>query len=400
MPDANVTIPCAVCHRTDRPAVCPVGDGHDRICRACFAELEYCARCREPAFALTLAGVGARLCRRCVARYRPCVSCRELTGSGLRTDIDEPVCDDCATSFFDTCYGCGCYSAATRYLSGGFRSCTQCATNRYAPCQECGTLLRENGSCDLCAHPHRVRAYSYKPDPRFHGDGPLYLGLELEVIVPEHRYTDAVATATARLGRLGYLKRDSSIEPTGFELVTHPMSYRFAVEKFPWTLLAELDKLGCWADDTVGLHVHASRDGFDSPAHVYRWMKLLYRNESEVSRLARRRSRYAPFDRAARARARDTAKDHKHAVGLDRYQAINPHPRHTLEVRVFASSLEAGQVQAALAFTAASIDYTRHLTILDIRAGGWDWRHFATWVAGRPEYTPLAVEMETLACAC
>ncbi|MEV3965197.1 hypothetical protein AB0M34_30670 [Nocardia sp. NPDC050193] len=399
MPDTVYAIPCPVCHREDRPAVYPVGTGADRVCRSCFAELDSCRRCRQPALTLTTVTSGAQLCEGCVTRYRPCVSCAELTGPGMRTDHDEPVCPNCADRLFDTCFGCDRVSAASRYLSGGYRACPHCAATRYSECRECGTLLRENGSCDLCAHPQRVRSYSYKPDPRFHGEGPLYLGLELEVIVPEDRYSDAVAAATTRLGRLGYLKKDSSIEPTGFELVTHPLSYRFAMEEFPWTLLGELDGLGCSVDDSVGLHVHASRAGFASPAHVYRWMKLLYRNETEVSRLARRRSRYAPFDRVARARARDTAKDHKHAVGLERYQAINPHPRHTLELRVFASSLEVGQVQAALAFTAASIDYTRQLTIPDIRAGGWEWSSFAQWVTDRPEYAPLALEMEALACA-
>ncbi|MFD4407718.1 hypothetical protein ACFWPH_33635 [Nocardia sp. NPDC058499] len=317
----------------------------------------------------------------------------------MRTDTDEPVCYLCV-NLFDSCFGCSRYTASSRYLSGGFRACPRCADTRYSPCDDCGTLLREHGSCDLCAYPQRVRSYRYKPDPRFHGNGPLFLGLELEVIVPAHRYNDAAATATERLGRMGYLKTDSSIHPTGFEIVTHPLAYPYAIEHFPWPLLGELDELGCRADSTVGLHVHASRAGFDSPAHVYRWMKLLYRNEGAVSTLARRRSRYAPFDLAARARARETAKDCKHAVGLDRYQAINPHPRHTLELRVFASSLVVGQVQAALAFTAASIDYTRNLRIPDIRAGAWEWGAFTAWVTGRPEYAPLSVELEALACAC
>lgn len=399
MPEVDFSIPCPVCHRDDHPALCPVGSGSDRVCRSCFEEMGYCAGCRERALTLTTTANRLSLCQNCVANHRPCVSCRRLTGPGMRTDTDEAVCTDCAYSLFDSCFGCERYTASSRYLSGGFRACLRCAETRYSECDQCATLLRENGSCDLCAYPRRVRAYSYKPDPRFHGDGPLYLGLELEVIVPADRHNDAVTVATEQLGRLGYLKNDSSIRPMGFEIVTHPLSYRFALEQFPWTLLGELDELGCWTDSTVGLHVHASRAGFASPAHVYRWMKLLYRNETEVSALARRRSRYAPFDRTARARARDTAKGHKHAVGLDRYQAINPHPRHTLELRIFASSLDAGQVQAAVAFTAASIDYTRHLSVLDIRAGGWDWAAFAAWLADRPEYAPLTVEMEALACA-
>ncbi|MFE9324030.1 hypothetical protein ACIHDR_41655 [Nocardia sp. NPDC052278] len=324
-----------------------------------------------------------------------------MTGPHERTDTDEVVCYRCATAFFDRCFNCGRHSAASRYVSGGMRACTRCAAG-FSCCRDCGTLLRGQRGCELCAHPARVRNYSFKPDPRFHGEGPLFLGLELEIVVPEHTYADAVELATAQLGGLGYLKRDSSIQPGGFELVSHPMSYRYAIDRFPWVLLGQLKDLGCDTNAGVGLHVHASRAGFASPAHVFRWMKLLYRNESEVTRLARRRSRYAPFDRVARSRVKDTAKNHVHALGLDRYQAINPYPRHTLELRVFASSLEVGRVQAALAFTAASIDYTRALRIPDVRAGAWEWSRFAAWVDTHPTYLPLTEQLRELelACAC
>ncbi|MFF0499749.1 hypothetical protein ACFYU5_33445 [Nocardia aobensis] len=50
--------------------------------------------------------------------------------------------------------------------------------------------------------------YTYRPDPRFHGTGPLYLGLELEIIVPEHRFDTCATLATDHLAGLGYLKRD------------------------------------------------------------------------------------------------------------------------------------------------------------------------------------------------
>ncbi|MEU6559418.1 hypothetical protein [Nocardia nova] len=254
--------------------------------------------------------------------------------------------------------------------------------------------------CESCTSRGKVWNYTYKPDPRFHGEGPLYLGLELEVIVPRSRYDTCAGLATDRLGGLGYLKRDSSIQPCGFEVVTHPLSYRYALDSFPWLLLDELHERGCRADASVGLHVHASRAGFDNPAHIYRWLKLLYRNESAVTRLAGRRTHYAQFDSVARARARDTAKGPQHALGLERYQAINPLPRHTLELRVFASSLDVRRVQSALAFTAASIAYTRGLRVADVRAGAWEWTRFAAWVGTHPDYAPLAAELEDLACAC
>lgn len=397
MPDTLSCPPCAVCGSCDLGDRYPVE--HQRVCARCMRRLPRCFRCRELSLALTATADDQQLCTECVAGWLPCVSCRAVTSPRVRTDTDEPVCQRCAAVLFDLCYECSRYSAAGRYVSGGHRVCTSCV-DRFDSCPDCGTLTRAGRRCDCRIHREHVWHYSYKPDPRFHGEGPLYLGMELEIIVPYYRYSEAVSVVGDHLGRLGYLKQDSSIQPTGFELVTHPMSYRYAIEKFPWPLLGALEELDCETDSTVGLHVHASRDGFDSPAHIYRWMKLLYRNESPVSTIARRRSHYAPFDRTARARVKDTAKGPLHALGLARHQAINPYPRKTLELRVFASSLDVQRVQAALAFTAASIDYTRRLRVADVRAGGWEWSRFAAWVADRPDYQPLWAEMEDLACAC
>ncbi|MBY8863547.1 hypothetical protein K7711_44260 [Nocardia sp. CA2R105] len=256
--------------------------------------------------------------------------------------------------------------------------------------------------CDACQSGAEVWNYSYKPDPRFHGEGPLYLGMELEIIVSQrHRYRAVSAVADA-VGRLAYLKNDSSIEPSGFELVTHPMDYTFAMREFPWALLGELSALGCVSDRRVGLHVHASRAGFSSPAHIYRWATFLYRNEIAVTELAGRRSRYARFSTQARTRIKDTAKGQPHGTDVDRYQAVNPHPRHTLEVRVFAGSLDPVRVQAALGFVTASIEYTRGLSSHDIaRHHGWDWPRFTDWVHTRTgDYAALAQRLGEVSLAC
>jgi hypothetical protein len=94
---------------------------------------------------------------------------------------------------------------------------------------------------------------------------------------------------------------------------------------------------------------------------------------------------------------RDYAKD---ASGR-RYQAINTCPRDTFELRIFASSLTAQEVQAALALAAASVDYTSALTVADItQRDGWDWETFARWVNEQPQYAPLSREMERLSCVC
>ncbi|MFE3058794.1 hypothetical protein [Nocardia sp. NPDC059239] len=341
-----------------------------------------------------------RLCRACADGWTKCARCRYYAPTTWRTDTGDRVCPHCVDRFFDHCGVCSLYTADSRYVSGGLRVCSRCAES-YGVCDECGTLVTEHTDCDGCESGGRVWGYNYKPDPRFFGRGPLFLGLELEVVVPHENYQLCASTAGDYVRDLGYLKHDSSILPLGFELVTHPMDYRFAIEQFPWPLLERLEELGCRSDASVGIHVHVSRDGFDSPAHIYRWAKLIYRNEPQTVALARRRTDFAQFSSTARERVKHTAKDDVRRFGLNRYQAINPHPRKSLELRVFAGSLDRQQVQAALAFAAATVEYTRGLTATEvIQRGGWRWDQFSAWVSQREEYAPLRAQMEALPCAC
>lgn len=394
MPDVELPDPWGVC-RTRDPGTRYSIDGGS-VCEDCVYSCPQCYRCGTRAITLTDTNCAGRLCSECMSRLNPCVVCADVTSAMQRVDTGGVVCEICAR-LFDQCFQCERFTRHSRYVVGNQRACAECARQLRA-CRDCGTLIRGRGHCDRCADPYKVWNYFYRPDPIFHGDGPLFLGMELEVVVPVDRYDDTVTIAVDALGPLAYLKRDSSIQPAGFEIVCHPMTYQYALTGFPWQMLDDLHVMGCRTNTSVGLHVHASRAGFTGPAHVYRWMKLVYRNHAEVTALARRTSRrYAPFEPGTRARAKDLAKGARHALGLPRNQAINPHPRDTLELRVFASSLEAQQVQAALAFTDASIRYTADLTIPEIRAGGWDWDRFTDWTSRRLEYSPLLAELADLA---
>lgn len=394
MPDVDLPDPCGVC-RTRDPGTRYTLDG-GFVCETCVYRCPQCYQCGARAITLTPTTGAGLLCTGCVSRLRPCVVCSEITSARHPVDTGGVVCELCAR-LFDQCYRCERFTRHSRYVVGNQRACAECARELRA-CTDCGTLLRGRGECERCADPYRVWNYFYRPDPIFYGDGPLFLGMELEVVVPADRYDDLVAIAVDALGPLGYLKRDSSIAPAGFEIVCHPMTYQYALTGFPWHMLADLQVMGCRTNSSVGLHVHASRAGFTGPTHVYRWMKLVYRNHAEVATLARRTSRrYAPFEPGTRARAKDLAKGAHRALDLPRNQAINPHPRDTLELRVFASSLEPQQVQAALAFTDASIHYTAELSVPQIRAGGWEWDRFTDWLSRRLEYRPLLDELTALA---
>ncbi|WP_372667952.1 hypothetical protein [Amycolatopsis kentuckyensis] len=310
---------------------------------------------------------------------------------------DRQLCSPCAVGF-DLCDYCGLYDDALRSTDTDREMCDDCASRLdYYECNVCTTLIDSGTSCE----DHRddlddLHDYSYKPAPVFHGIGPRYLGLELEINVPDGDLGRRIDDTVDTLAGLGYLKEEMSID-YGFELVTHPMAYRWAVDCFPWHLLEQLELAGCSGDGN-GLHVHISRAAFTGPCHVFRWMKFIYRNADDVQTLAGRSSSYAAFRDSERNHIKDACKG---TYWAPRSSAINTQPEETFELRVFASSLDIQRVQAALAFADASVAYTRDLTIHDItQAGGWTWAAFTQWLRTRPQYAPLTAELEVMACAC
>lgn len=230
--------------------------------------------------------------------------------------------------------------------------------------------------------------YSFLPNPLvFRGEGPLYLGMELETEVNDLRanVSDAAEIANEHLGEIGYLKEDGSID-YGFEIVTTPMSYPYFLEHFPFDMLTKLQEIGCRTTRGTGIHVHVSKAAF-TPVHAYKWLKFWHRNREQVEAFARRDSaQWAQFSRDDRRRVKFYCKgqynrnDEGRTYGPPRYSAINVLPPYTYEVRVFRSSLSPRRVRATLGLVAASVAYTRELTPAAISAGGWDWAALTKWV--------------------
>lgn len=398
------------CERCEEPIPLPgpvVTIEGERLCAGCVADVPRCDSCARHAREQYLTVQEGSLCAECRIGWSRCEDCLYYTRPIVAIAGGGEVCEGCA-EYYSRCDDCGDRTARTTTVEGDREVCESCEIEDYHECGDCPTLIRRSyTTCDSCEDGavdcHGIHDWSYKPAPVFHGEGPLFLGLELELKVPRPVLCDAADTAIEHLGGLGYLKEDGSIRPCGFELVTHPMSYRFARERFPWPLLTRLRLLGARADDTVGIHVHVARAGFSSPAHVYRWLKFVYRNETPVTTLARRRgSQWAEFTPDARARAITDAKGvREDGVYIPRYQAVNVQPPDTFELRMFASSVKPQQVKAALAFAAASVEYTRGLSASQIaRRRGWEWAAFTAWVANRrSDYPALLAEMEALRCA-
>lgn len=316
-----------------------------------------------------------------------CAYCRERPAGYVLSDTLTALCRGCfAAADVHRCHVC----------DGFFENALPCDTH-CSDCCEAETDYDdyddEYGDSDMSCN-GLVYDYSYKPDPDFHGDGPVHLGMELEVEVRRSAYTETARCAVQHLGSLGYLKEDGSIR-CGFEIVTHPMSHAYAGENFPWEMLTELAALGAEGGDEVGIHVHVSRAGFSGPAHAYRWLKFLYRNAAAVQSIARRQeSQWASFEHYDRVNIKHYV---KRTMYGRRYAAVNVCNSNTFEVRVFASTLERREVQAALDLVAGSVEYTRHLTVREILNGGWTWDNFIEWAGAKEQgdtYNALIAESD------
>lgn len=252
-----------------------------------------------------------------------------------------------------------------------------------------------------------INYHSYRPTPMFMGEGPRFMGFELETCASRAKGIEGSAsTVLDAWGDIAYLKEDGSIS-YGFEIVTHPMSYTWAMENFNWAALDMFKREGIGPDNTTGLHIHVSRDAF-TPTHAYKWMKFIYRNQREVEAIARRRgTQWAEFmdehrrSHAAIVKGKDMYYDrhtrsHQY-VYQGRYAAVNTTNTDTFEVRVFASTIDQQELQAALGLVDASAAYSAEIDAYAIHhRDAWSWSAFSKWVDEREQYAPLSREMRKL----
>jgi hypothetical protein len=238
-----------------------------------------------------------------------------------------------ASNYATVCPSCRDFTADFSSTACGRDSCStyQPDDEEYAEYPRC-----TDSCCNPVSRPsaygsNPIHDYYYRPTPVFHGDGPTFMGFELEMETGPDReqstgraLLDVFDTNTSTRD-LAYLKHDGSIS-YGFEMVTHPMSYNWAIDNFPFDVLDVAKGRRARAADNCGLHIHVNRNGFSSPTHTYRWLKFIYRNEPGVTAIARRRgSHWAGFHASERALAKRVAKPNlPERVGLaaQRFAAI------------------------------------------------------------------------------
>ena len=312
--------------------------------------------------------------KHCTSCLNSCDACGEWYKYRDNTHWFADICGDCQDDYF-SCPNCDRVQSYDNSISSTDSEetwCSRCADRYWTYCGECSEWYADSSN-DECDDVYRygVNDYSFKPTPIFHytpeKQGTTFFGFELEVeavhetisrgvdIVREHATDDLV-----------YLKGDSSLND-GFEIVTHPMTHDWAMEKFPWEMIEKLRRAGyrSWDTDTCGLHVHASRTSFIDRSHLWKWTYLINKNNRECIELAGRNSHYAQFYGVKPTSDIVLRKE----MPRERYVAINLNPANTVEVRIFRGSLRIPRVKTALDFMQSTIEFANKLTIRDASAG-------------------------------
>jgi hypothetical protein len=348
-----------------------------------------CANCGGSRMRATLDDWG-----RCLDCQLRCALCGNLAE---HLDDDER-CDDCVTM----CENCNdpipqwaSYNVAEQTW------CESCYSNDGAMCADCGYSYDSSQTgtycedCDesLCGDdpcverhadrcPERdtdgIHNYSYVPQPfNFHGHGPRYMGVELEIDGAGENAEHAREILNfSDEEQLFYIKSDGSLT-NGLEIVTHPATLAYHMEQFPWEEITNTARaLGYRSHQagTCGLHVHVSRAALGrthkaQELTVSRLLILIWRHWAELWKFSRRRS-----DNWCRQQYHETKVSR---YGLDdakqqgRYTALNLTNQHTIEFRLFRGTLNMTTLRATLQLVDVLLDISKTRSIAWIARSSW-----------------------------
>ena len=381
--DGKSTVPCVVCSTSvDKDDVC-ITSYDDYVCNEC---VQICGRCDE---------IGS------------------VNDDFHMVDGDEMWCEPCISRRAYWCDRCEEYNSncAIYIYDRSEHWCRPCADDTYF-CEDCDNYYADG--CDSCSdntddYGNRIiHDYSYRPDAIFHSTDKnerLYFGIEVEV--EDSRDLSESSSYAHRLEgmELAYLKHDGSLS-CGYEIVTHPMSHDYYKNQASdlWDTLEHLRtyyKVKSWDTSTCGLHIHISRTGFNGGGHMHRFLNLIYSNADFYSILAgREQSRWASFDDIVSNQimydengnyALNEHGDYKYITKRDiasklqgynteRYSAVNTRNRETLEIRIFKGTVNTNTIKSHIDLAHASVEYTRNLTVRDVREGALGAGHLVQYI--------------------
>ena len=400
-------VECSFCHSvldTDEQRVMPDGD---IVCAECTL---YCESCS------TLMANDDALCN---DDHVYCGDCATRCGNCSEVEHDDNVhrigrelwCEGCYENHTFYCESCS--ESYPEYWNNYYVEestyCESCYESECYYCDDCDEYRVNGNDCECdgisgsarqpCGCRGFIHNYSCKPNLEFKGTSRkgVYMGFELEMEIrgSSDDLQEAARFASNALLPIAILKSDASIGRdgySGFELVTQPHSHTEYRDNSAllWNTIETLrtsHKARSWDTNTCGLHIHVSRAGFSSGAHIHRFIAFIYHNSEMMMKFAGRKTDFARFNDVYKFDEYDKpVMSFKHKVGnprnnsTERYSAVNTQNRDTLELRFFRGTMNPSGVLSALDLTQALVEYTRELRLDDVKLGALTWDWFADYV--------------------
>lgn len=310
---------------------------------------------------------GRELCDECFEDETVvCSRCGERIWADTAADSDIVLCQDCYDDYYTTCEHCG----RTIPLDDAYYPDDEEDTPY---CYNCYERLQQN---------EYIHDYNFKPSPIFYGDSDRYFGVELEIDAGGHSDTNAgkIAGIANQSEKLVYIKHDGSLDE-GMEIVTHPMTLDFHMNKMPWQdVMEKAVSLGYKSHKTktCGLHVHVNRTAFgdddtDQEFCISRILFFVERFWQELLKFSRR-TEYQINRWAARYGIKDNPKatlDNAKKHNLGRYTCVNLTNYSTIEFRIFRGTLKYNTLIATLQLVNRICDLATRLTDEEMTSLNW-----------------------------
>lgn len=207
-----------------------------------------------------------------------------------------------------------------------------------------------------------------------------FLGVELEL----ENHSAAAFSTLNLLKNHAIFKRDGSLT-NGVEICTAPATLDVHKEAFkPFFEAFQTNKCKLLAANTCGMHVHIDRAKLSS-LHIAN-LCLLLNNEANNDPIVAIAGRPAnKYCNTTKHSYRDFTNDNRG----DRYKRVNLTPDKTIELRLFASTINYKDFAKRLEFTQAVVDYTRpgetNITCKEIPV----WENFKGYVLKHKGHYPI-----------
>ena len=254
-----------------------------------------------------------------------------------------------------------------------------------------------------------IHSYSYKPKAWFYrwdNNRPvcnrepkdkLNIGFELEILKKVDCSINEMHQVAQEINDLGlfYCKTDSSIGGSGFEIVSHPMTFECARKlDLNSMIFRHQDKFKSFRTRSCGMHIHVSRKAFND-MQLYKFVLMLneYKNFTHFISQRRDTREYrnwsnfidgmhgkiktqssSKYKYWMRNKDTDNKFKLKYQADVDygsRYQVVNLQNRQTIEIRCFKGNLSENGFRKNLEFVESLYYFCKDTSLQDLNINSY-----------------------------